>query len=464
MKESRLYFHIFLLCALLTSLLFAWKVFHFYGTDKEIEFAFRQAWNRISPPQTRIAQAPLSKKATLLSEKLKSCPYPRLANIFLKVPISNQEARSLAKWDVLVLGLQAQTESPSAIKKIRTLNPRIIILAYISPVSFPLERLNQLEPKNKGLFHEMAKVLTKENFLKDKKGKFIYIWPKTPILKLNSKLSQRGSGENLGKWLANFYYKNILGTGLWDGLFFDNTLDSISWINKDIDWNENGKPDYSQDIDKKWRQGLYGFLKSLKKLTRNEFLLLGNGKGNFMKYLNGRMFESFPLTDDGDWSSNMSRYQSLSEEKKNIPSLFIINSDTANTGNKFNFSKMRFGLGSALLLDGFYSFDWGSQDHSQLWWYDEYSLFLGKPLGGPYLFENGEKLETSNWRPGIWRRDFQNGIVLVNSTRGFLKVRMKKEYYKIKGSQDILYNDGKRTQAVILPPRDALILSRDFNQ
>ncbi|MFD2270373.1 hypothetical protein ACFS07_02465 [Undibacterium arcticum] len=38
-------------------------------------------------------------------------------------------------------------------------------------------------------------------------------------------------------------------------------------------------------------------------------------------------------------------------------------------------------------------------------WFDEYEVKLGKPLDPP---------QTKPWRDGIYRRRFENGLVLVN--------------------------------------------------
>ncbi len=56
---------------------------------------------------------------------------PKRANYYLSWEISDAKARELAKWDLLILDMETQVSSLSALKKIRQLNPNIIILAYI---------------------------------------------------------------------------------------------------------------------------------------------------------------------------------------------------------------------------------------------------------------------------------------------------------------------------------------------
>jgi len=78
-----------------------------------------------------------------------------------------------------------------------------------------------------------------------------------------------------------------------------------------------------------------------------------------------------------------------------------------------SYQEMRFGLTSTLLGNGYYSFDSGDQSHGQVWWYDEYDVGLGKAVSAPY---NLLELDNQKVKPGLWRRDFEQGIILVNST------------------------------------------------
>ncbi|MDD4902835.1 MAG: hypothetical protein PHE24_06955, partial [Patescibacteria group bacterium] len=58
--------------------------------------------------------------------------YPKLANYYLRWDIPNTEVDNLAKWDVLVLDMEVQHNSLANLRKLRQLNPNIIILAYIT--------------------------------------------------------------------------------------------------------------------------------------------------------------------------------------------------------------------------------------------------------------------------------------------------------------------------------------------
>ena len=67
--------------------------------------------------------------------------FPRLVNLYWKTPLTKTDATKLAKWDMVALDMQAQTNSREAINYLRQLNPNIIILAYTSANEVPKERL-----------------------------------------------------------------------------------------------------------------------------------------------------------------------------------------------------------------------------------------------------------------------------------------------------------------------------------
>ena len=82
--------------------------------------------------------------------------------------------------------------------------------------------------------------------------------------------------------------------------------------------------------------------------------------------------------------------------------------------------------------------------------FDEYDQKLGRAISPP---------PTAAWKSGIYRRDFENGIVLVNPRgNGAVTVDLEKEYKRIAGNQDPAVNNGQTTKRVSLKDRDGLVL------
>lgn len=351
-----------------------------------------------------------------VAQKISRASYPRVANLFLKTPITKKEAQELSKWDVVILGMQAQTESPEAIRLIKQLNPDIILLAYTCPVAVPKYRLQVLEPSGQGLWHSLVGSLSEKNYLKTSKGADIFIWQDkgSPLINLVSEVNYQGKKVSLAEYSSLFYKTQVLDSGLWDGIFFDTTWPTISWINPEIDYDRDGQPDPQEAVNRKWNQGLREFFKKLRDLSGPEYLLVGNDQGKFFDFLNGRMFEDFPSIWNGGWVGSMTEAaQHLVTSYP--PGFFIINCSTYNTGRQ-DLEKMRFCLASTLLLDGFFNYDWGSDHRSTLWWYPEYEKDLGRPLGPALRLVQGAWQKASFWKEGVYRREFEKGQVLVNSS------------------------------------------------
>ncbi len=60
----------------------------------------------------------------------------------------------------------------------------------------------------------------------------------------------------------------------------------------------------------------------------------------------------------------------------------------------------------------------------------------------------------------VWRRDFANGIVLVNPSHAEQTIELGGIYRKIHGIVDPAFNDGSSLDAVTLPARSGVILLR----
>lgn len=383
--------------------------------------------------------------------------YPKIANLFWRTPITTEEAKILAKWDILVLDMNAQTNSAAAIRYLKQLNPNIIILAYTSANEVMQDQLKIKEPSGSGLWHDLANEVKNDWYLKTTTGKHVVFWPGNVMMNLFTTDNQN---KTYGDFLVDFYHKNIIGSGLWDGLFFDNVWHSLSWVENNIDIDNDGQADSNYKIDQYWRQSQQNFLTKLRDKIGNQYLIIINGDGLYHQLANGRMFEGFPEIWEGGWLGSINKYQQINTEGFH-PRINIINSDSNNTGNWKSYQAMRFGLMSTLMFDGYYSFDYGPDLREHLWWYDEYEVNLGAAKSQPkdLLDPNNQSMKNS-----VWQRDFVNGIVILNSTNEPRTIRFDSEYEKIHGTQDTKTNNGSIINQITLYPEDGIILLRPIDQ
>ncbi|MFH1540381.1 MAG: hypothetical protein ABID79_00775 [Elusimicrobiota bacterium] len=73
----------------------------------------------------------------------------------------------------------------------------------------------------------------------------------------------------------------------------------------------------------------------------------------------------------------------------------------------------------------------------------------GNPKTAAYFYEDG-----------VWRRDFDNGIVLCNPSDKAKLVCLETTYRKINGQQDKKINDESLVSAITISPQDGIILLR----
>lgn len=380
--------------------------------------------------------------------------FVRISNNYMKAGITlpSSDWPSLAKYDVIVLPAEAQIFNPGFFPAVRRINPDIVILAYVPSKSYNQvwsdNPLDTLHPKLKARLNDSM-------YLRTSSGNILSVWPGT---------STYNMATGYADALARYVKDDVMASGLWDGIFYDEVSANISWLNGgDVDVDGDGRRDDAATADRLWEQGMIRLLKTTRDLLGPGAVIVTNGDStpSLQGYVNGRMFETFPTPWEagGTWSGVMSNYLNL-HKQVGYPAVFLINSNTGNTGNRNDFRKMRFGLASTLMGDGFFQFDFGDQDHGQLWMYDEYDAYLGRPLG-PARNLTGESFPV---RPGVWRRDFQHGTVLVNSTSEARTVDLEADFERLHGAQDPAVNNGEIAGTLTVPAEDGLVLLRPIER
>jgi hypothetical protein len=377
--------------------------------------------------------------------------FVRTANYFLKAgtDITPDEYPALAKYDLLVLPAEAQIYNRDMFAKLRALNPNIIILAYVPSKSYNFAW-------NDDLHRKLLSGIQDPWWLTDPSGNRISIWPNTAVV---SGVSPWNS------YLPKFVHDEIWSTGLWDGIFYDEFSANASWMNGgNIDLHHDGKKGDPSLIDTAWQRGMLDMLKNTRDALGADAVIITNGDStsSLQQYVNGRMFESFPTPSEagGTWAGVMTNYVGL-QKQVGSPPVFIINANTGDTGDNADYQKMRYGLTSTLMSDGFFSFDFGESDHGQLWHYDEEDANLGRPLGDAVnvLSPADHRLTAS-----VWRRDYQNGVALVNASSAAKTVDLGGEFEKLHGVQDPTVNDGSVVTSVSIPADDGIILLKRLDQ
>lgn len=363
---------------------------------------------------------------------------PRLVNYYLD-QLYPGIAPQLARYNVIVLSPAQILIHVPIIEEIKRLNPSIVIFAYV-----PSQSYNTTYWPHDQVYSGIR--VRNEWWIHDSKGAIVSGWPGIQNINLSPDWSD---------YFLSYVKNTIVGLPHVDGLFFDMVSSNISWLNHgDIDIDGDGVRDSASVADGLWLSRTQYFLGRAREMFPNVPIVInGTSDGTVQRFVNGRMFETFPTPweNHGEWGSIMNQTkQVLSQNQK--PSFVLYNGNTQNTGEQ-NQRVVRFGLGSALLGDAYFGYDYGDQDHGQLWWYDEYNVSLGKPLSVAVSKNN-----FTTYKPDLWRRDFEHGIALVNSTPEMINVDLGGEYEKINGKLDPAVNDGSIVSETEVGANDGLIL------
>ncbi len=378
--------------------------------------------------------------------------FPRTANIYLNT-INRGDYEKLARYDLLVLIPEIQFYNPDFFAYARARNPHIIILPYIYSAQVNVQGLDDTVSDLKRSFLSLT---TPERYLYTSNRGRVDVW-KNIIFAMNL------SSDWPDVWPPMVKQK-VLDTGLWDGIFYDVVDDSIThYAGGDIDMNNDGVRDDPTQLNTQWRAGMVRLLQNTRSLIGNDAYIVINGSSiaDYQGVINGRMFESFPTPWEGRgrWMDTMRSYFGLALAQQ-PPLSTIINTNTRDRGTEHNYQQMRFGLTSTLLGNGYSSFDFGPSHHAQLWWYDEYSV----PLGRPTTNARDTLSNATTPSPSVWRRDFEQGAVIVNATESTQHIELTEDFERIRGTQDSSVNTGTIMSEVDLSARDGIVLLKPLEK
>lgn len=237
------------------------------------------------------------------------------------------------------------------------------------------------------------------------------------------------------------------------------------------DMNDDGIDETDTDIEKVFSTNLAEFLQYFIKHSSDDKLFMGNGGGgaslSYRYILDGVMLETFLISQYSSWSVQMGQILYNSRNKPNL-NLMMIPAD-----EPFDAQFARYALCSALMTDGYFVNT--NNAHKESRWADEYAVFegvserslrakgyLGNPLGDMYQATDDEIsfFDVDEPNDYVWRRDFDNGIVLVNPTNGSVNITLETNYNKIQGIYETDFNDGSTVSSITLTSKSGCVLLR----
>jgi len=205
----------------------------------------------------------------------------------------------------------------------------------------------------------------------------------------------------------------------WDGVFLDNLPATLAFREFD------GQIPALYPDDASYDAAIQNFLAYLQNnyFIPNNKLLFANLVSRrddarwteYISHLNGVMHEGWAIDQPSRYRpvEVWEKHLQLAEETQAMGKTILLISQ----GEKDDLELQEFAFASYLLVNhGRAVFRYAnSNDYREVWLYANYTLELGRPLGPRY--QDGK----------IWQRDFTNGSVIVNPSKHFSEITVKKE-------------------------------------
>jgi hypothetical protein len=277
----------------------------------------------------------------------------------------------------------------------------------------------------------------------------------------------------------------------WNGVHSDNWIYSAigaSWFyGSNLDTNRDGAVDDSTSLHRNWSNGLTRVGTLLRSYLPG-MIVGGNGawyepnnyagsdpKG-WLKASNYTMVEDMQTVPPATLLSAAKTWLNFADPLGQPRYMAVLQKATDINGNALLWTQgdpntaasmdrpdvlrsMRWGLTLSLMTGVYYEIkgDFYGNGHDVRWWFDEYDGgvgirrrgYLGQPLGS-----------YTTPVTGVYRRDFQHGIAINNSSSRTQTIQLHGKFRKLKGIQDPSLNDGSLLHSVTVPAQDGIILLR----
>lgn len=381
--------------------------------------------------------------------------FPRIANCYgirLNPWSTEKDIEEIARFNLLIGGTWLNWEKPDQVEKFRAVvaevrrrNPHIIIIEF--PISAPYVRTDKKDFPETG-------------YLLDVEGRRINGWPGTEMINLTK-------SETI-KWLVDRATKSVNEYG-YEGVFIDCmgphcdhwACEIASGKPYTIDADLDGKPDEDKWLHTTWKAAKLDIAKGVRRNIGRRAVFMANQAGRETSpYLNGILLEDYLdyVLDHGrSWKEVLDDYLWWCENSVQPTVTTIVSSSGIEppyemwrlpkeeqekyySKGRALLRRMRFGLATTLMGDGYFAYDLHTRARGQRWWYPEYDVPLGYPRSKPKEAPDG-----------TWRRDFDGGVAVCNPTM-FDAVVTFKRYYEDAAT-------GKVATSFVVPAEDGRVLA-----
>jgi len=384
----------------------------------------------------------------------------------------------MAKLDYVIIGSSHSYVNETA-ADVRKLNPNVVLVKYTSLQSVSSTHLGYSEIKRIKVSAENGPNRTNAHdwWARDYSGNHVSNWPNNWTVNITKYVEPDANGDRFPEWTAKLNYDRWVKYDQWDGLYGDSTY----WTPRrpssgaSIDWS-GGKETNGAKVNSEYRLGHQAYWNEMRRLAPGKFITVNHdwyrsespsalGRWDLPEYdlqVDGGLLELVMQSSDLEgtprtaWSTVMKYYRrSMRYFLDPDLTMFVVQ------GEPDNYRFFRYSFATCLLDDGY--FDYAPIGHGMygtVEWFDEFDLagtadtsWLGLAIDAP---------PEAAWRSGVWRRDFEGGITLVNPRgNGVQTVTVEQGMRRISGKQDSQVNNGQPADSITLQDGDGIILVRD---
>ena len=265
------------------------------------------------------------------------------------------------------------------------------------------------------------------------------------------------AGDRWPQWLAKRHAaKFFTPVPEFDVWYFDSVM-AVSRVPQ-ADWKLDGSNHASKDADiaSAFRLGHVAEWQAAAALAPGR-LQMGNADNDLgspeyrgrlgAAFLEAQMGKSWSLETWAGWLPMMQRYFAV---RSNLQAPKLVGFNVA--GDPADYRFFRYAFTSCLLNNGHFSFTDKAVGFSSVPWFDEYEVAFGAATDTPAL---------KVWSNGVYRRRFENAMVLVNPNADARTVTVNRNAWRrLLGTQDTVTNNGQPAGTITLPPKDGLVLVR----
>ena len=386
--------------------------------------------------------------------------YPKIMAMAIRRPTFYFEPAyqaQIAKADVGVMGFYrgwygGGVSTPrEVVLNIKAMNPDILLAQYtILNEAADETSTNDARP-------DVGQKITAENWwVKNAAGEKVQ-WTEAYAkfdVNMTAFAQKDAQGKRYPEWLAELNHFDLFRPiPEFDICYLDNSLSKPA--SPVADWDNDGvdEANTDKDIAEAYRKGHVAHWEATRKLNPH-LRLLGNSDNlsspEYSGQLEGGFFEaaigkSWSVEAVYGWDEMMRRYRSHMAHTKD-PHLVGFNV----WGSADDYQRMRYGLCSCLLDDGYYSYTDEVEGYGSVPWFDEFDADLGRPVEPPAM----TPIRGTKW----YKREFERGLVVVNAGSTASAWQPGPGYKRIAGTQDPSVNNGANVGWVNLASKDGILL------